>query len=370
MIPTHPLGFHLFRRLLVVLFVFGSLAALWTVSPSHAEAATHANVLPASTRSGKDTILLIHGFNGDGYGSSGGFNCTDTANYGWGTVLNYLSGYHNIGGQQLLWGRQDFRTIKFYSGDYNCAQQKYGAPPGTLQSDADYNLHNSQYTSHCSNYVPGNEGNNNESIYHLSCLLAWYIHLNFDHVGWNVEIVAHSMGGLIIRNTIYQVTQHKSSSMPSTLGSISDVVTFATPHNGAAAGAPWFVCGGCQQIKELENGSSFINEMYNNAQNPQSSGGTDWTLMGDDYASQGGCDQVVPAITAMFMTNGRKSVFLDLCYNHPDYLTDNRDAFDTTIRWCDGCAINTDPVFPGWHIAANMPHSLHHMMYALWLSNW
>lgn len=336
--------------LFAIFLISGSVITFFTASSAHA-----APTLPGTVRPGNVTILLVHGFNGDSSGSSAGFNCTDNNNYGWGTVLNYLGQSHDINGQSLRWNRQDFRTIQFYGNDTNC----------------DANLHDSNYASHCSGYVSGNEGNNNESLYHLSCLFAWYLYDKFGKYGYSVEIVAHSMGGLIVRNTIYQVQNHKSSYMPPTIGGISDVVTFATPHGGIPGGGGIFTCGSCTQIKDMTSGSQFMNEMYNSAQNPQATSGTDWTLMGDNgsIGHRIRCDSSVPPGSATYMYGGRKSVFNNLCYSHAGYLTDTNDAYNGDIYWCDGCGLPPN-YFSSWNRNTTAPHSLHHMMYALWLSTW
>ena len=108
-----------------------------------------------------------------------------------------------------------------------------------------------------------------------------------------------------------------------------------------------------------------MNEMYNSAQNPQAANGTDWTLMGST------CDLVGPE-TETYMIGGHKSIFLHpFCYDHSGYIHDTNDSSDATIVWCDGTACNIEGGFiTDWTPWSSAPHSLLHMMYALWLSNW
>jgi hypothetical protein len=54
-------------------------------------------------------------------------------------------------------------TLQHYTGDTNC----------------DDNLHKPLYTKPCESYEAGNEGTNQESLNHLSCLLAWMIWLDY-----------------------------------------------------------------------------------------------------------------------------------------------------------------------------------------------
>lgn len=342
-------------RFVTVLFSLLVVCTLFVLQPSPA---AH-----AWTR-GYDTIVLVHGFSGSQTGGSGnGDDCNAT----WHNIVDYMGKAHSINGQSLTWHRQDYREVSYYRGDTNCGRFGANAPADPRPNgDSSEDLHNPAYTSHCSGYYPegtnsGEDGTNNESLYHLSCLLNWYLYLNFQPT-WNVEIVAHSMGGLIVRNAIYQVQHSKApQTMPSSLPNISDVVTLATPQGGAN-GAP-LLCFGCTQGGDMQPGSMFMNEMYNSAQNPQS-GSTDWTMMGSQ------CDIAVSTSEATYMNLGHKSYFLsgspNSCYDHGGYLTDESDATDAHINWCDGCAVSPS----SWNYLGSAPHSLHHLDYALWLSNW
>lgn len=355
--PVRPLIALPHRRLfLLILTIVGSLLISWTFPAPTAHAAS-------IMRSGNDTILLIHGFNGTGSnGNSAGFDCV---NGYWGTVINYLGGTHNINGQNLTWNRKDFRTLGFYRGDSNCSDYLYN------------------YASHCTGYFDGGVGTNNEDIHHLACELSWYIYNNFGiHSGWNIEIVAHSMGGLIVRDAIYGTSvTHQVPPYPPTLGSISDVVTFATPHGGTLPGSS-LICGGCTEASEMQSTSSFMNYMFNHEQSPQTNNGTDWTMIGDSGDTYS-CDIAVTGPESTYMKVGHRSVFTNRCYSHgPDpsghtsYLEDTNDANDLSILWCDNayptCPLPSDPGpnYPSWNTLNSAPHSLHHMMYALWLSNW
>ncbi|MDQ6661014.1 MAG: hypothetical protein M3Z24_08625 [Chloroflexota bacterium] len=194
-------------------------------------------------------------------------------------------------------------------------------------------------------------------------------------------MVGHSMGGLIIRDAIYGVSTHQSI-YPPTLGSISDVVTFATPHGGIDPVRAYFApChdpnkGYCTEVSEMAQGGSFMNYMIRYESNPQAANGTDWTMMGDNQ-----CDLAVTGEVANYMAGGHHSVFsinngfAYPCYSHGpgsgSYMEDTNDANDATIYWCDGGGCSLDyQSYPNWNQLNSAPHSLHHMMYALWLPNW
>jgi hypothetical protein len=364
-LPHLPLPGLMLRVAALFLICIGFSGALLGGSKAFAAPLHQARAM--TQRSGLDTIIFVHGFLGwSSKGDSTGSITLDCNSFS--PIVDYLGRGHDVSGRNLSWARQDFRELKFYTGDKNCGRRLGSwAPPDPKPNNmSSEDLHNPLYTAHCNSYYPegtnaNQDGTNMESLYHVSCLLNWYLHLNFQD-GWNVEIVAHSMGGLIVRNAIYQVQKRMATwTMPATLPNISDVVTFGTPHGGEYGADQ--ICSLCTQGKDIVPGNYFMNEMFNSAQNPQW-GGTDWTMIGSYY------DVVVDPTSAMWMSGGRKSYFTSdscpACYDHGGYLNDEADYYDATIKWCDGCVYNPS-IWNSWNAA---PRSLHHMFYALWLSTW
>jgi hypothetical protein len=282
------------------------------------------------------TILFIHGFN-----SNSSVDCGST----WNTAISYLQGTHSFNGQNLHWtGGMD--KLGFYTNDTSCTHN--------IKSES----------SDCNGYYSSGVGTNNESIRHLGCELAWYIYNTYSVHGTNVQIVAHSMGGLIARWAIYG-TEFGISPFPPIVD-VQDAVTFATPMGGVPPGSTIFTCGGCTEGNEMQSNNSFMHDTYNLAQDPQGDGwGTDWTMIGGVAIYNLGCD-VVSSSEATYMDSGHKSYFTSPCYSHGGYLTDTSDAGDAHIKWCDGCAISPS----SWNTWNGAPHSLRHMLYALYVSNW
>lgn len=366
---SYPKRKNIFRMICIGLLTLLSLSmldALWVSVPSVAAAEQAKNpptsgIAPSTNRSGKDTIILVHGFQINsglsGNGSSIGVNCQEV----WGTTIDYIKKSHSIDGRNRQWSRTaDIQTVGYYGGDTNC----------------NANLHDSRYTSRCKNYVPANEGTNNESLYHISCLFAWYLYLNYgQYPTWNVEIVAHSMGGLIVRNALYQVEHKKAPAhFPPTLGGISDVVTFGTPHLGMPdllGATGYLACGGCEQATNMAIGGQFMNELTLYAQNPQAAKGTDWTLIGSK------CDEYVSVYSASFMATANAVAYFDAnkngsCYDHGGYLGDTNDHADAFYHECQQCL--SPPGAEGfavldWKKQNRAPRALHEMMHALWMRN-
>ena len=117
----------------------------------------------------------------------------------------------------------------------------------------------------------GSSHTNNTSIRHLAWHLANYISVNFSEKGIAVDVVAHSMGGLMIR---YALAKQGVDLFPRL--KVEDVVTLGSPHNGAS----FSQLMGTTQGAEMEPGSSLIAWLKNWAMNPKGTGGTDWTAIG------------------------------------------------------------------------------------------
>jgi hypothetical protein len=262
-------------------------------------------------------------------GDGSGFNCTDY----WGDAKTFLS-ERGLGG--------DLRTIKYYNGDSDCDN---GAE--TLYSN---DLHHPLYSSVCNNYPEGFslvvEGTNDESIYHLSCLFAQYLNYNFGQYNRDVMLVGHSMGGLIMRETLYQMQENAGQGrFPSTIGHVTKAITFNTPHEGSSlANVPGTGngCKGCQQGIELTPKSALLNELATSGRNPQTSAGfTEWTTIGSQ------CDFVViPASSSAGMDASHAVVYsgnvkvgtikgTPTCYDHGGALHDSNTKHDAPYYYCD-----------------------------------
>lgn len=188
---------------------------------------------PSRSDSNTEPVYFIHGIQ-----KSGGTNC-----YGnWGNADgNTIAAFKG----SLGW-KGSITTIGYYSGDTNCTRNIY--PTGTI----------------------------NTGIHTLAKALANDIYNYHSKYGRSIDVVAHSMGGLIIRDALASV-QRKEAGFPPYLY-VEDVVTMSTPHQGSALGT--FISS--TQATQLSTGSEYLSKLPHN---PQSAQGTDWTLMGStgDY---------------------------------------------------------------------------------------
>jgi len=182
----------------------------------------------------KRPLLLVHGHEEDS-----GVACDPT----WKRLMaNYrLMGYTG-----------QFRTIKYYKNDTACSTY-YGGGSAPWISSA----------------------TSNTPIQYISKKLAWYIYNSWTSRGIGVNIIAHSMGGLIVRYAIDQV-QKKTPGFPPEIIAPS-VVTFGTPHGGIDWAA--FFCP-TTQCAQMDSSSPFIDYLQASARNPQGHYRTWWSLAG------------------------------------------------------------------------------------------
>ncbi|MGI5208157.1 lipase family alpha/beta hydrolase [Spirillospora sp. CA-108201] len=119
------------------------------------------------------------------------------------------------------------------------------------------------------------KGSTDTSIKYLGKKLAQDIYKNYSSKGQPVDIVAHSMGGLVARAAIAGYARHEPGWPPELL--IQDVVTLGTPHQGAIVPT---LCSSDKQCREMSGTDSFLNWL--GPKLPQADGGTDWTLVATD----------------------------------------------------------------------------------------
>ena len=143
-------------------------------------------------------------------------------------------------------------------------------------------------------------GNLDSRIQELGRRLAWDIYNNYSRHGKSVDVVAHSMGGLVVRAAITGVKKyHQNADWPNYIY-IEDVATFSTPFSGTNWATTCTLARGWKQCSDMRPGSGFLSWA---GQNPQSNQGTDWTLMG---ASD---DDVVTSGAAISMKAKHKAVY-------------------------------------------------------------
>lgn len=172
----------------------------------------------------------------------------------------------------------------------------------------------------------------NTPIETIAAQLATYVYTTYTAHGQTVDVVAHSMGGLVIRAALLLTQQHAAGFPASLL--VRRVVTFSTPHNGIAASTTSSVPGltGTYQGKEVVTGSTFLQKLAAGGV-PQGSGGTTWLVVG----SSGGCD-LVPGASATALAGVRMNY--TGCWSHVQYLL-NPGSTAKYAAWVNSSYLST-----------------------------
>ena len=246
-------------------------------------------------------VILVHGYNN----RPGNCQGIDLATY-WGKAVTELTTRAGIPAVDVV-------PVSYYRCD-NHGIDITGYGPGVSYP----------FTKTSGTVKPRAGHTNNSSITRVAQDLAWFIHNEYTQKGRAVNVVGHSMGGLITREALRRV-QAGDPAFPPTLD-IQKVLTMSTPHNG------WGVtCKSNTQCIEMTDGSAFLAEIQSNPA-PQGASGTAWWAMATAGAGTGNgyltstCD-AIPTNSAIAI-NGTHLVYTKPCYRHNGYLTDNSQKFD------------------------------------------
>lgn len=139
---------------------------------------------------------------------------------------------------------------------------------GRLHTVGYYGSHD----THCSDHIAS--GRTGTSINTLGRDLANYIYKNHSRKGQTVDLVGHSMGGLVIRAALDGVAHHRSG-FPSYLY-VANAVTLDSPHQGVIQSSSWKKCHNTE-CDQMRPGSAFLHALHHA---PQGRNGTDWSLVG------------------------------------------------------------------------------------------
>jgi triacylglycerol esterase/lipase EstA (alpha/beta hydrolase family) len=194
--------------------------------------------LLAPTASAADTqILLVHG-----YGSATqGKDCNGST---WKNALRY---YQDAGGRE----RSSMTTIGYYQGDV---------------------------AANCDVIVGDGQATDERRIQDIARDLAIYIDAAYTSQGQPVNIIAHSMGGLITRVALLGSAQGWAG-FPSKLD-VDNVVTLSTPHRGVTKPS----ANDDRQWNQMDTHSGFMRRLHraDSGLGDSWASGTDWSLVGSE----------------------------------------------------------------------------------------
>jgi hypothetical protein len=194
------------------------------------------------------------------------------------------------------------------------------------------------YGSHGTHYPSGHSGTGHTAqadIRHLGYHLAWYIWTRYSASGIPVDIVAHSMGGLVARYALAGTAMHLTGFPPYLL--LEDAVTLGTPHRG-------FVNAGCPtsvlECSQMRPNSTLLAWLAAYAPDPQGRDGSDWTTIASS------ADEVVPPTSATGMSAPHAAVYTWPRMTHDDLIADRSDASDAVVDYRNGTVNRTAVLAP------------------------
>ena len=188
-------------------------------------------------------VLLVHGY-GD---HEDGKDCNGST---WKNALDY---YQDAGGRD----RASLSTIGYYTGDDAAAP--HGADHG------------------CDVKVAS--ATNDTPIQDVAKELARYIDSAYTGNGQPVNIIAHSMGGLVTRVALLGSAQGWDG-FPARKLNVDNVVTLGTPHRGVSNPS----ANDDRQWAQMDAGSGFMSRLHEpgSGLGDTWAAGTDWSLVGSD----------------------------------------------------------------------------------------
>ncbi|MCX2729377.1 hypothetical protein OOZ19_03920 [Saccharopolyspora sp. NFXS83] len=208
-----------------------ALAALTTVAlgaPAHAAGQD----VPAPLAGASNPVYFVHGYDGDG-----ARNCEDA----WGDAIKHFS--------EKGWNKGSLKTVGYYEGDTACDTDVASATNGTRIKDIAAKFAHQIYDQHTSK-------------------------------GESIDVVAHSMGGLVTRVALLGSAQGWEG-FPKAKLKVGDVVTLGTPHQGVKCGTD---CPTDAQWRSMHPDSEFMKVLHapENRLSESWADGTDWSFASSD----------------------------------------------------------------------------------------
>jgi len=349
----------------VIILLFATSIIVGGLATPAAAASRKAQAPNASSKS--EDILFIHGVDSTSSGADGNDEFGNCGNSFQPAISLLTDANHQWGGHLI--------TLSYYTHDHNCS------PNGNIRNTADGSRCNGPNTGPTGFYDSGdNDGTNNEDDRHLACLLAWYIWDNYTINGQTVNVVAHSLGGVLLKEALYEVyvqhltvTHNPAGPFPDHLY-LDHVVTLSSPLGGLLKGSAYFDCK-CTQLAEIEDGGAIIGDLTSPEGENLSSRANAWTMEGQVQANDPSGNQVGPNCdpvgeSAFGMSSGIKIDYSypvnnintvpqaqpcndlgtnDWYYFHGDYLYDNQIADDVTVNYCSGCVYDPPAMSRNFH---------------------
>jgi len=186
---------------------------------------------------------------------------------------------------------------------------------------------------------PASSYNAGIKIEDIAYAFAWYVWTTYSSKGLPVNVVGHSMGGLI---TSYAVKHAGTAGFPAYL-LIDRVATFSTPYAGLDKNGNTMAvsCGSYMQCQEMTPGSAFLTNLARLTR-PAS---TIWTTIGGSPA-----DIMTYASSSATDANAKVEYYdkTTVNYGHSAYMTDTSQKEDIKLRINGAGIVGPHSLRMGW----------------------
>lgn len=263
---------------------------------------------------------------------------------------NYnMDGYAALRNYYLDAGFTDVQRIGYYGGECNVEHNvvHHGAHGNWYGGSGEHSSNTG-----CNGVGGAQVHDLDTDIRHIAYHVAWHAYDHFGKDSVTVDMLGHSMGGLLMR---YAIAKSGSGGVWPAKLRVEDATTMGTPHGGL--GTSWCKLSPWSDVRQMCSDSDFMTWLKKYGQDPQGNGGTDWTLMGSD------CDGWVAWNLAVGMEAAHKVVYVDPCYGHSDYYTDVSTLNDADVDYMDRPATT-------WTAWSSAPHSGKWTNYAATYGTW
>jgi hypothetical protein len=170
-------------------------------------------------------------------------------------------------------------------------------------------------------------------IERLSYHTAWYLYWNYWQQGKTVDIAAHSMGGIIVRDmmaSIYVRYYTSNPYPPISSVRIRKIVTVGTPHAGVCGA--WALAAFSKQAGELACQSNYMVALESAAAVGKAAGDAEWFTYGSDTDEVLGIGDTRSAV-GFSLAQHRGMYGTPPAYTHGGMLEDESLAKDAAFTW-------------------------------------
>jgi Putative serine esterase (DUF676) len=260
----------------------------------------------------QDAVVFVHGFDPN-YRNEITYRSQDCS----AVFRNALTYYRGRTTKPLV-------TFGLYDRSSNCTVYAYN--PTFVQNGGTRD-------SHFGRNIPASSSSDlyafssDKSIRHLGYRLAWFIYNNYSKNGKSVSIVGHSMGGLVARYAVGQVSGNNPDFPPFLY--VRGLAMLGSPNGGSIWAGACLLASPVKQCSEMAVGSTLLSDL-NNRIDFGNSGVASRVSLNKGEGTTGAYDGVAYDYNDLVATQVR---YYSPIYGHGDYQNDTSDVLNSRITY-------------------------------------